>query len=416
MSDAYIRQLESLKQVLLASGLGEIVEPDESAIKRHKELYAIIIDRIQQGGGQISFADYMHAALYEPGLGYYVSGLRKFGEGGDFVTAPEISPLFAQCLGNQVQQVYRILEKQGTALTILEFGPGTGILAATLLEYLQQINCLPEKYYMLEVSPTLMQRQKQTLMESNPEWLHRVQWLQALPKSFSGIVIANEVLDAMPVEVFQFTANAPEQACIGIDSEDPDQLSWCTQALTGDLAKRVAMLGDQCGPSFVDGYRSEVNLWIDPWIKSIADIIDTGLVMLIDYGYPRREYYHAERTSGTLMCYFQHRAHDNALLLPGLQDITAYVDFTAVALAAVAADMTVAGFVPQAQFLLGCGLDRLLSKQMQQDPVAQAALSQQVKRLTMPGEMGERFKVLGLSKQIDEPLIGFSIADQTHKL
>ena len=168
MNDVYIRQLESLKQVLLTAGLGEIVEPDESAIKRHKELYSIIINRIQQAGGLISFADYMHAALYEPGLGYYVSGLRKFGEGGDFVTAPEISPLFAQCLGNQVQQIYGILQQQGKALTILEFGPGTGILAVTLLEYLQQINCLPEKYYMLEVSPTLMQRQKQVLMEKNP--------------------------------------------------------------------------------------------------------------------------------------------------------------------------------------------------------------------------------------------------------
>jgi SAM-dependent MidA family methyltransferase len=382
-------------------------EPDADARAHSRQLTGLIREEIEAGGGAIPFDRFMELALYAPGLGYYVAGAYKFGEAGDFVTAPEISPLFARCMARQCSQVLSGLNGGD----ILEFGAGSGILAADLLAELEQLGSLPERYLILEISPDLRSRQQETLQSRVPALAHRVHWLDGLPtEGFTGVVLANEVLDAMAVHRFRITGDGVEEQFIGW-SEDGFQAGWGA-VLSPGLEAGIADL-DQ---SFDAGYQSEINLRALPWLEALAGFLTAGLILLIDYGYTRTEFYHPQRSSGTLMCHYRHRAHSNPLILVGLQDITAHVDFTTLAMAGEAVGLAVSGYTTQAHFLLGSGLDQIMAASDPNDVASHMDLVQGVRRLTLPTEMGECFKVLALGRGFDAPLIGFAVKDLCERL
>jgi len=386
----------------------ELPAPSADALALSAQLSAQIRQEITAAGGSIPFSRFMALCLYSPGLGYYSAGSIKFGACGDFVTAPEVSPLFGRCLAQTCREV--LLETGGD---ILEFGAGSGRLAVDILAELERQDALPRHYLILEPGADLRYRQQQTLERELPRLGERVRWLDALPEAgFRGVLLANEVLDAMPVERFRWSGEAAERfqvRCAG------DGFDWCVEPVTdNDLVSAVAELRRDC--ALQAGFVSEINPALAPWLRTIAGILDRGLLLLADYGYPRHEYYHPQRHAGTLMCHYRQRAHDNPLLWPGLQDITAHVDFTAVAAAGVAAGLAVAGYTTQAWFLLDCGLDDFLQQAGASDTVAYMKLAQQAKTLILPGEMGERFKLIGLGKGVAAPVPGFRAQDLRHRL
>ena len=375
----------------------DIEQQHELRVKSH------IIDVIQAQGGHIGFAEFMQLALYAPGLGYYSAGKNKFGEAGDFVTAPEISPLFGQCLA---QQCADVLDRLGGG-DLLEAGAGSGKLACHVLAHLEQLDQLPGHYYILEVSADLRQRQQQHIENTLPHLHQRVHWLDCLPERFSGVIIGNEVLDAMPVERFIVSDKGVEQLCVG---HEDGQFVWHRHKASNALIDRVNAL-DLTPP-----YISELNLNAEAWIASLADIMERGLILLIDYGFPEHEYYLADRREGTLMCHYKHHAHDNPLILTGLQDITAHVDFTAIAQSAVDNGLSVSGYTSQAAFLIGCGIEQLVNGLGAVDEKTRFQLSQQIQTLTQPSEMGELFKVIALGKEMDLSLRGFMVQDRRDRL
>lgn len=385
---------------------GQLPPLPPEAQAHSERLQALIRDEIEHAGGRIGFDRFMELALYAPGLGYYSAGSYKFGEAGDFVTAPELSALFSRCLAGQCAEVLR-----GIGGDILEFGAGSGVMAADVLAELERLEVLPEHYYILELSAELRQRQQQSLAQRVPHLADRAVWLDALPEGgFRGVVLANEVLDAMPVHRFVIAHGEPRELCV----------VWNGQRFVLDEAAPDAALFDrlrhlQREYGLHDGYRSEINLRAGEWVHSLGGFLQQGVALLIDYGFPQREFYHPQRDEGTLMCHYRHRAHDDALILLGLQDITAHVDFTAVAEAALAAGLSVRGYTSQANFLLANGLTELLA-QTEGDTREQLALSAQVKRLTMPGEMGEMFKVMALARGWEGPLRGFALRDERARL
>jgi SAM-dependent MidA family methyltransferase len=350
----------------------------------------------------------MELALYAPGLGYYAAGSRKFGSEGDFVTAPEISPLFSRCLARQCAPV---LEALGGGGDILEFGAGSGAMAVHVLRELAALERLPAHYFILEISPELAQRQRENLHAQVPELAGRVRWLDRLPAhGFRGVVLANEVLDAMPVHRFRLTAAGVRELGVACDGEDLREV----ELKAGErLRERVEALA--ITHSLPIPYESEVNFAAEDWIRALSAVLTAGLVLLIDYGFPAREFYHPQRATGTLMCHYRHRAHPDPLALVGLQDITAHVDFTAVADAAHAAGLQVAGFTTQGNFLLGAGLVNMLGE-AGDDARAHLTLTAQVKKLTLPTEMGELFKVLALTRGLHIPLAGFALRDERGRL
>ena len=352
--------------------------------------------------GPISFARYMELALYAPGLGYYSSGQQKFGEQGDFVTAPELSPLFSQCVARQCEQVLRDLGRG----VILELGAGSGVMAVDLLLALEKMDCLPKNYFILELSAELQSRQRECFELRAPHLLSYVQWLKRLPQeSLSGVILANEVMDAMPVHKFLYRDGLQEHYVNYCD----EKFFWHLGGPSPELAKQVRALS----VDFPENFESEINMALPSWIASLSDVLQRGLVLLIDYGFPRHEYYHLDRHMGTIMCHYQHRVHSDPLILTGLQDITAHVDFTAVAEAAVENNLEVSGFVHQAAFLLNCGIADLLNDI---DDVDRMSINNQVKYLTLPSEMGELFKVIGLTKDYDQELMGFQAMNQVERL
>ena len=380
-------------------------ELNSAEVEQLERTRARIAQAIEAAGGALPFDRYMELALYGPGIGYYVNGAHKFGAGGDFVTAPELSPLFGQCLAEQLAEVLPACGNQ-----VMEFGAGSGALAADILAHLERIERLPERYLVMELSAELRLRQQALLAERVPHLLSRVEWLERLPMGgWQGVVVANELLDAMPVSRFRRASHGWEEQRVR-NGEDGFEIRWdvpCTPALVAALEGIQRRLGP-----FADGYCSEVNLRLSPWMRALAGMLERGLVLLIDYGYSEREYYHPERDGGTLMCHFRHRAHEDPLLLPGLQDITASVDFSAVAEAGTAAGLELAGYATQAQFLLGCGLDRLLEAADTADPEDRIDRLQAAKQLVLPSAMGERFKVIGFSRGLEErPLRGFALRD-----
>jgi SAM-dependent MidA family methyltransferase len=381
-------------------------EPGAEALAHSQRTLAAIKGMIQQAGGKISFQQFMQAALFEPGLGYYRCGTEKFGVLGDFITAPEVSPLFGQCMAKFIQQTK-------PANNVLEVGAGSGQLAISILAALKHQSALPDAYYILELSSELRERQRQNIQAALPELIDSVIWLDELPTKFNGVVIANELLDAMPVCRFKLEDNKVLEEYVVCNE---DKLEF-TYAPTSDqrLLARIDELKQQTSITDIEPYYSEVNFVAEDWIKSLAESLESAVLLIIDYGYPRNAYYHAQRHMGTLMCHYQHRAHPDPLILAGIQDITAHVDFTAMADAALEAGMDVAGFASQAHFLLNMGLLSLIDPQQQNLPDFLQA-SGEVKRLTLPGEMGESFKVMAFTKNYDGDVIGFEQHDIRHLL
>jgi SAM-dependent MidA family methyltransferase len=372
--------------------------PSPEAMAHGERLAALIRTEIDAAGGWIGFDRYMELALYAPGLGYYAAGARKFGgsaEGGDFVTAPEISPFFARALAAQVAQVFAQVPPR-----VVEFGAGTGRLARDLLDALDARRVPVDSYAIVELSADLRERQRSLLADP------RVQWLDAPPSGFSGVIVANEVLDVMPVRLFVRQRGQLFERGVAMRG---GTLALCSRPADGSLADAVAEVEQEAGP-LPDGYGSEIGLVARGWMRSAGGWLARGALVAIDYGFPRREYYHPQRLMGTVMCHYRHHAHADPLWLPGLNDITAHVDFTAMAQAAHEGGLQVLGYTSQAHFLLNCGLLDLL-KQERTPAAANAA-----HRLISEAEMGELVKVLAVGRGIDGPLAGFERGDRTHTL
>jgi len=395
-------------------------EPDDTAKQRSDQLVQCIVSACEQQGGSIPFSRYMEIALYQPGLGYYSGGLQKFGELGDFITAPEVSPMFAQCFARQIRQLLDNFHDQGIEhIDIIEFGAGSGVFAADLLAELERLGALPGRYLIIELSAELQQRQKQKLDTDVPHLASSVTWLQSLPDRVdAAVVIANEVLDAMPVEIFRRHAEGFDMVSI---ASDHGRLEQVFTPASGNVLAKLADIEQRSGIRFEPGYRSELNLSIPGWLAGLEAVIEHMVLFIIDYGYNELEYFHPDRRDGTMMCYYRHRAHADALWWPGLQDITAFVDFTDVAYAAAGLGLEVAGYTTQAAFLLANGLAELHAEQVPDGTDAesiqrQVSLSQQVKTLTLPSEMGDRFKVLAVTKNFPHDIAGFSMLDLRNRL
>jgi len=381
-------------------------EPSDFEQDLSRRLQALICDEIDRHGGYIKFSRYMDMALYTPGLGYYTGGLQKFGAGGDFITAPELSAVFSQCLARQCEQILSSLNDGD----ILELGAGSGIMAADILLELQQQDSLPKHYFILELSAELKHRQRHTLTEKVPDLLEKVVWLDSLPQNFSGVVLANEVLDAMPASCFEQRESSLFER--GVTCEN-DLLLWAERPADRALAQAV-LACEQIG--WILPYQSEINLMLTAWFDTLAASIKQGVVLLLDYGYPRSEYYHPQRQTGTLICHYRHHVSSNPLKWPGLQDITANVDFTAVAEAGNKAGFTLSGYTTQAWFLMANGLETFYLQAEVQSEQQRVELSRQIKLLTLPSEMGERFQAIAFMKGLDLPLSGFSVRDLSHRL
>ena len=383
-------------------------EADPESAQHSARVAQYVCDKIA-AGACISFAEYMHHVLYAPGLGYYSAGTTKFGAAGDFVTAPEVSSVFGSVLARQCAEVLAQVDEP----SILEFGAGSGKLAADILRKLAELGVVPDRYSILEVSADLRERQESFLRAEVPEFADRVVWLDQLPEEHSGVIVANEVLDALPVERFVRRAGRIKQICVVVDGE---AFSFVERDAPESLATAVAAIENDLGQPLPEGYTSDVCLASSAWVADLANILTKGAVFLFDYGVSRREYYADERSDGWLRCHFRHHAHDDPLILPGIQDLTSWVDFTAVAEAAVAAGLEVLGFSTQAQFLIGGGLEQELADFAELPIDAQLKLSGQVKLLTLPGEMGENFKCLGLGRGDITAPAAFKSADRTMSL
>lgn len=375
------------------------------ALAHSQRVSAFLRSQITQAGGWIPFSNWMNAALYAPGLGYYAAGHTKFAEptqddprqlSGDFVTAPQLTPLFGFTLANQIAEVLH----QSDALDILEFGAGSGALAHDVLVAMDRLN-IPVRYQILEVSADLKERQQARLAA----WAGRVTWLDQTPEQFSGCIIANEVLDAMPVELFAWSEQGQlmQRGVIWDGQQFQYQDRPASQALSDTLSRRMPVLPD---------YSSEINLQAESWVKGLGQWLRCGAAILIDYGFPAHEYYHPQRHRGTLMCHIQHLAHDNALMAPGLQDITAHVDFTAMADAALAGGLEVYGYTSQARFLLNAGLADVLMAQGDPGARHHADMRVAIQKLTSEAEMGELFKVIAIGRAIAGDLTGFARGDR----
>jgi SAM-dependent MidA family methyltransferase len=373
-------------------------EPSPEARAHGDRVAALIRGEIEAAGGAIGFDRFMELALYAPGLGYYAAGARKFGTGGaggDFVTAPEISPLFARALATQVAQVLRL-----TAPHVVEFGAGTGRLACDLLAALDAQGVDVERYDIVELSPDLRQRQREAIADA------RVRWLDAPPEGMSGAIIANEVLDVMPVRLFVRGGGDVAERVVALRE---GSLAFASRPADDELAAAVAGIEAEVG-RLPEGYGSELGSVARGWMRSAGQWLAHGALLAIDYGFPRREYYHPQRIMGTLMCHYRHHAHADPLWLPGLNDITAHIDFSAMAQAAHEGGLDVLGYTSQAHFLINCGLLELL----QQDRTPQSANA--AHRLISEAEMGELVKVLAVGRGIEAPLAGFARGERTRTL
>ncbi len=378
--------------------------PDSHAIAHSAQLLALIRDELAAAGGWISFARYMELALYAPGLGYYSAGATKFGEAGDFVTAPEMTPLFGHTLARQVMEVLA-----QTGGSVLELGAGRGRLAAAILEEMQRADRLPDQYLILEVSADLQAVQKQHLQAVlSPMLYERLCWLDALPESFTGVMLANEVLDAVPVHVISKYGTGWQE--MGVAADDQAGLMLMPRELLNQAL--VAGIDTLVLPG---SYQTEVSPAARALVASLAHCLRQGVLLFIDYGFSRVEYYHPQRQQGTLMCHYRHHAHPDPFFHPGLQDITAHVDFSAIAEAGQAQGLQLLGYCGQAQFLINCGITDLMLRVPAHDLKQYAPLASQAQKLLSPAEMGELFKVLALGRGV-EPLSGFVRGDRSHTL
>jgi len=384
-------------------------QPDADELAHAARLAAVIAQAIAASGGALRFDRFMDLALYAPGLGYYSAGKTKFGAAGDFITAPELGPVFARCLADGVAPVLAADDAQ-----VLELGAGSGALAADLLDALARRDALPARYRILEISADLRERQRATIAARAAQFLPLIEWLDAPPaEPWRGVILGNEVIDALPARLFEQRASGPVE--LGVGAAPDAGFAWID--LPADPAFAAA-IAQALGPrdDYPLPYRSELRTDLGDWLVAVTRSLDQGLALWIDYGYPRAEYYRAERTQGTLVCHYRHRAHADPLILVGLQDITAFVDFSQLAQAGRAAGFTIACYAPQAAFLAACGLERQLSEAPLDDALALARLGAQVRRLMLPGEMGERFKALALTRGIDPRTLPFHAVDQSARL
>ncbi len=379
-------------------------EPSDDAKAASAALVLRIAAEIRAADGWISFARYMELALYSPGLGYYAGGSEKFGEAGDFVTAPELTPLFGHALAVQIAQVMR-----ASAPEVLEAGAGSGHLAADLLIALNALGCPAQRYRILELSGELSARQRETIATRAPQFLSQIEWLDSLPDKISGCVVGNELLDAMPNHAVVWRSEGLMECGITLDDSDAFMLS---ERPAGEALQKAARK-----LPVVATYRSEIALAARAWTAELGRRLKQGALLLIDYGLPRHEYYHPQRNGGTIRCHYRHRSHDEPFWYPGLSDITAHVDFTAIAEAGHDAGLDVLGYTSQAAFLMNCGIADLLAQRKDEVDAATAARAGgAVNLLLSPNEMGELFKVIALGRGLREPLVGFSRGDRLHAL
>jgi SAM-dependent MidA family methyltransferase len=377
--------------------------PSPEAQKHSQQLCELIRHDIELQDGWIPFSRYMELALYAPGLGYYSAGASKFGSAGDFTTAPELSPLFGRTLARQLAEIM-----SASTPHILELGAGSGKLALDMLTELERLHQLPESYCILEVSADLRERQHELLQKQLPHLIDRIQWLDALPEKISGVVIGNEVLDALPVHLLLWSnANILER---GVAYHE-GQFAWSDKQL-----ETAALLELAQQISVPDYYLSEISLNARGLVGSLCQRVEKGALLFIDYGFGAREYYHPQRSSGTLMCHYRHHAHDNPFFLPGLQDITAHVDFTAIAESAIDHGAHLLGYTSQAHFLINGGITNLIQEVSPDNLREYLPLSAQIQKLTSPTEMGELFKVIALGKGFDAPLRNFLSGDKSRML
>ena len=376
----------------------DLPKPGPEALAASRMLLERIAAELARQGNWISFARYMQRALYEPGIGYYASDRAQLGAAGDFVTAPELSPLFGRSLARQLAE----LLEPGDA--VLEFGAGTGALAATLTEALARLGYGDRPYLILETSPGLRARQSERLGTS-------VTWVERLPGKFRGVMLANEVVDAMPVHAIAWTQAGIAERGV---SANEGELAWCERPAQGEALATAREIGIALPRS--GRYESEIALAARAWMRTVSESLERGAVIVIDYGFPRHEYYHPQRSAGTLMCHFRQRAHGDPFYLPGLQDISAHVDFSALAQVARAAGLDVLGYAGQAQFLVNCGITELLAQIDAGDARRYAPLASAANLLLSPSEMGELFKVLVVGRGVTRPLAGFAQGDRAHAL
>lgn len=381
-------------------------DPDSGALERSQSLRALISGEIEQCGGTIGFDRYMQMALYQPELGYYATESAIFGPSGDFVTAPESGELFARCVSHQCLEV---LGEIGGA--VIEYGAGSGRLACSLIDNLRNHGALPERYVIVEPSAVMQRRQRDLLTERVPYFVDRMRWYDAHPRDqFTGVVVANEMLDAMPVKRFIVQQGTVKELGVGLDGErfkwqavDPGADGWIKGVYTGDP------------PVLPDDYISEFNPALEEWLAGLHRTLREGVVLFVDYGYPRHEYLHESRSRGTLKCHYQHRVHSDPFIYLGLQDITAAVEFTTLAETAEQVGFELAGFTTQTRFLIACGLHEYITEQASDHPAALYERAQEAKRLLLPSEMGQTCKVMALATHYDQPLSCFA-DDERHRL
>jgi SAM-dependent MidA family methyltransferase len=359
--------------------------PGPEASRHSARLVEVIRRDIAEQDGWISFARYMELALYAPGLGYYTSGTRKLGVAGDFVTAPEISPLFGRTLARQIAEIMKCSEAR-----VLEFGAGSGILAVDVLWELELIGSLPDSYEILDVSADLRARQRELIKSRIPHLAGLVHWLENVPGSYSGAIVANELLDALPVHLLHWHGGTISERGVVWDGQS---FSWQDRAVSD-----TAILSAVQNVQVPDDYISEVCPAAKGLINSLSQSLDKGALLFIDYGFGCREFYHPERRRGTLMCHYRHHAHDDPFFQPGLQDITAHVNFSYIAECGIDAGLTLMGYTNQAFFLVNCGITDLLNNTSATPASERLANSAQLQKLTSPAEMGELFKVMCLGK------------------
>ncbi|MGC1522378.1 MAG: SAM-dependent methyltransferase [Steroidobacteraceae bacterium] len=382
---------------------------NEEQARHCARMYEHLIALLAASQGWLSFERFMDAALYAPGLGYYSAGARKLGAGGDFTTAPEVSPLFGACIAGQCVEVLNALGGG----SILEIGAGSGRLAVDVLSRLEALGSLPERYWILEISADLRERQRRLVAERLPGLCARVTWLDApLEQTFDGLILANEVLDALPVRRFRWHREGAME--LGVVMED-GRFAWGPRPAAKALAEACGRLR-HAGGGWDDGYVSEYCPRLEAWTQSVTRSLGRGAALWFDYGLPRSQYYLPERHDGTLMCHFRQRAHSDPFLYPGLQDITAWVDYTLLAEASRGAGFTVEGFTTQSYFLAGLKVDEQMRAMAGDDANLFARLAGQARRLMLPGEMGERFKAMAWLRGLDLPLSGFALQDLRHTL
>jgi len=402
LSSYHQRLKEQLKQ------LGDLPIPSVEAIVHSEKLHHFIQNKMLENGGFVNFQDFMELALYAPGLGYYAAGAQKIGESGDFVTAPEISPLFSDCLAMQIAQVLGVIEHP----QILELGAGQGTMAADILLRLEELDTLPQYYFILERSAELRERQQHYLQKHIPHLFSKVQWLNELPqKGFKGAIVANEVIDAMGVRLIESQDGELFEKVV-VSHEDKFFFEF--KKADQDIEKWYQ--ARQIAHDLPENYQTEVNFLQSVWMESLADFLEEGIILLLDYGFPAAEYYHSQR-SGTLMCHYRHHAHSDPLVLLGLQDITAHVDFTSLAETGFAKGLGVSGYIDQANFLTNCGLLERMTELAGEKAEVMLRYSQQAKILMLPTEMGEIFKVIAFTKNVSLPyLVGFQRGDRRGRL